>query len=96
MQTVGVRELKAKLSHYLGLAKTGVVVLVTEHGKAVAALGPPTMADLPPQLAGLQTLVARGIAVPGQRKQPGSYPPTGLQRPAATGQHLIDELRDDR
>ena len=54
------------------------------------------MADLPPELAGLQTLVARGIAVPGRRKQPGSYPQTGLQRPAGTSQRLIDELRDDR
>jgi hypothetical protein len=40
--------------------------------------------------------VAQGIAVPGRRKQPGSYPPTGLQNPAGTGQRLIDELRDER
>ena len=95
MQEVGVRELKAKLSHYLRVAKTGGIVLVTEHGKVIAALGPPTMADLPPELAGLRTRVARGIATPGRPKQPGSYPQTGLQRPAGTSQRLIDELRDD-
>ncbi len=72
------------------------VVLVTEHGRVIAALGPPVITELPRELAGLQALVARGIAVPGRRKQPGSYPRTGLQSPAGTGQRLIDELRDDR
>jgi len=96
MQAVGVRELRAKLSHYLHVAKTGGGVLVTEHGRVIAALGPPAMTELPRELAGLQALVARGIAVPGRRKQPGSYPQTGLQSPAGTGQRLIDELRDDR
>jgi prevent-host-death family protein len=95
MQAVGVRELKAKLSHYLRIAKTGGIVLVTEHGRVIAALGPPSATELPQNLAGLQTLVARGIAVPGRARQPGSYPQTGLQSPAGTGQRLIDELRDD-
>jgi prevent-host-death family protein len=96
MQEVGVRELKAKLSHYLRVAKNGGGVLVSEHGKVIAALGPPAMAALPSELAGLRTLVARGIATPGRPKQPGSYPPTGLRRPAGTSQRLIDELRDDQ
>jgi prevent-host-death family protein len=96
MQAVGVRELKAKLSHYLRLAKIGEVVLVTEHGRVIAALGPPAMTELPRGLAGLQVLVARGVAVPGRRKQPGSYPRTGLRSPAGTAQRLLDELRDDR
>lgn len=96
MQAVGVRELKAKLSHYLRVAKTGGVVLVTEHGRVIATLGPPATTELPRDLAGLQTLVTRGIAVPGCRKQPGSYPKTGLHSPAGTGQRLIDELRGDR
>ena len=82
MQAVGVRELKAKLSHYLRVAKTGGVVLVTEHGRVIAALGPPAMTELPRE--------------PGRRKQPGSYPPTGLQNPDGTGQRLIDEVRGER
>jgi prevent-host-death family protein len=94
MQAVGVRELKAKLSHYLRVAKTGGVVLVTEHGRVIAALGPPAMTELPRELAGLQTLVARGLAVPGRRKRPGSYPPTSVQSRAGTAQQLVDELRD--
>jgi prevent-host-death family protein len=95
MQVVGVRELKARLSHYLRLVKTGDVVLVTEHGRVIAALSPPTATELPRELAGLQALVARGIAVPGRPKGKGSYPRTGLESPEGTAQRLIDEVRDD-
>ena len=60
MQAVGVRELRAKLSHYLHVAKTGGVVLVTEHGRVIAALGPPAMTELPRELAGLQSPAGTG------------------------------------
>lgn len=36
--TVGARELRQKLSHYLDLARSGGVITITEHGKAVARL----------------------------------------------------------
>jgi antitoxin (DNA-binding transcriptional repressor) of toxin-antitoxin stability system len=62
MQSVGVRERKAKLSHSLRVAKTRDTVLVNEHGRVIAALGLPAMAELPPELAGLQALVAESIA----------------------------------
>ena len=54
---------KAKLSRYLGIAKSGEIVLVTEHGRVVAAIGPPDMARLPPALEGLRPLVARGATI---------------------------------
>jgi prevent-host-death family protein len=38
--TVGVRELKAKLSAYLDAVKDGREVVVTEHGRAIARLVP--------------------------------------------------------
>ncbi len=38
MILVGVRDLKSKLSQYIAEAKTGVDVIVTEHGKPVARL----------------------------------------------------------
>ncbi|HMV43803.1 MAG TPA: type II toxin-antitoxin system prevent-host-death family antitoxin [Leptospiraceae bacterium] len=38
MILVGVRDLKAKLSHFIHQAKTGNEIIVTEHGKAVARL----------------------------------------------------------
>jgi prevent-host-death family protein len=38
MSTVGVRELKNRLTHYLGRAKRGEEVVVTERGRPVAVL----------------------------------------------------------
>ncbi len=38
MILVGVRDLKAKLSHYIMQTKSGSEIVVTEHGKAVARL----------------------------------------------------------
>ncbi|MBI3177192.1 MAG: type II toxin-antitoxin system prevent-host-death family antitoxin, partial [Chloroflexi bacterium] len=38
--TVGVRELKSQLSKYLRQVKAGRTVVITEHGKVVAQLGP--------------------------------------------------------
>ncbi len=38
--TVGVRELKSQLSKYLRQVKLGRTVVITEHGKVVAQLGP--------------------------------------------------------
>jgi prevent-host-death family protein len=37
---VGVRDLKARLSHFIERATSGEAVLVTEHGRPVAVLGP--------------------------------------------------------
>jgi prevent-host-death family protein len=39
-QTVGVRELKARLSEYLRQVKQGKTVVITEHGKPVGRLVP--------------------------------------------------------
>jgi prevent-host-death family protein len=38
MEMVGVKELKTRLTHYLGLAKQGEKVIVTDRGKPVAIL----------------------------------------------------------
>ena len=40
MQSVAVRELKARLSEYLALVKAGEEVIVTERGKTIAKLVP--------------------------------------------------------
>lgn len=41
MATVGIKELKNKLSEYVKLAKSGEVVLVTDRGEVVAELRAP-------------------------------------------------------
>ena len=96
MQAVGIRELKAKLSHYVRVAKTGEVVLVTEHGKVVAALGPPRITEPHPELAGLQALIARGLAVPGEPRRSGSYPRTNIKLPPETAAAELDAVREER
>ncbi len=40
MVTVGVRELKNRLSHYLDLVKSGEPVTVTDRGKEIAVIHP--------------------------------------------------------
>jgi len=41
MSTVGIRQLRDRLSHYLRRVKTGERLVVTERGKSVAVLSPP-------------------------------------------------------
>ncbi|MCE3246702.1 MAG: hypothetical protein K0R41_527 [Geminicoccaceae bacterium] len=40
MKVVGIKQLKARLSEYIRLAKAGETVLVTERDEVVAELGP--------------------------------------------------------
>jgi len=40
---IGVRELKNKLSEYLGHVKHGQVVVITEHGKPIGRIIPNTL-----------------------------------------------------
>ncbi len=42
MKTVGSRELKNRLGRYLGLVRKGETVIVTDRGKTVAHIIPPT------------------------------------------------------
>lgn len=40
MKTVGVKELKAKLSSYIHETRSGQTIVVTDHGEEVALLSP--------------------------------------------------------
>ena len=46
MQTVGIKELKDRLSYYLLIPKKGKSLLVTERGKAVAVIRPVESKDI--------------------------------------------------
>ena len=50
MEKVGVRDLKASLSRYLGLVKSGETIVVTERGRPIARIVP---AAIPEHIAGL-------------------------------------------
>ena len=56
MFTVGTRELKDRLTHYLRLVRQGTTLIVTDRGKPIAVVKPATgdeVSDLTGQLAGL-------------------------------------------
>ena len=44
MRSVGLKTLKNKLSEYVRLAASGETVLVTDHDRVVAEIGPPSPA----------------------------------------------------
>lgn len=47
MKTVGIKELKNKLSEYIRLAKAGEVIAITDRGQVVAELRAPKHVDHP-------------------------------------------------
>jgi prevent-host-death family protein len=65
VDSVGIRELKAKLSEYLDRAASGETIVITHRGRAKAELGPITG----------RSAVARGITEGWIREgKPGSPP----------------------
>lgn len=97
MRAVGVRELKNKLSEYLRLVRRGESVLVTDRGRVVAELHPPTrkvLEEFP--YPGLLELARAGKVRLGAPNDPGLYPSRPVRMPEGTAAALIDEDRDGR
>ncbi len=99
MQTVGVRELKNKLSEYLRRVRLGESVLVTDRGEVVAELLPPGRTQADPSIpAGLRALHQRGLLTLGLPAEENLYP--ALQRkqraPRRSVAQLLDEERGAR
>jgi len=66
MTTVGVRDLKNKLSEYLRRVRRGESILVTDRGEVVAELLPPGRGHGDPSVpAGLQSLAKLGLLTVG-------------------------------
>ena len=95
MESVGIRDLKNRLSAYIRQVRAGEVVLVTDRGEVVAELTPPRQtradADLPP---GLLALARRGLITLGNPGDASLYPAVvrtpRLRRSAA---QLLDDER---
>jgi len=98
MKTMGIRELKNRLSEVVRAVKAGEHILVTDRGTVVAELVPPGRPGKDPSIPpGLARLAERGIARLGAPNDPGLYrglPPL-RQRPASVGR-LLDDERGDR
>lgn len=98
-KTVGIRELKNRLSEYVRLARKGERVLVTDRGEVVAELTAPREAVVDPAIPpGLVELARQGRATLPTRR-PGPLPPLRpLRRPLPPGfaRQLLDATREDR
>ena len=46
IMNVGIRELKARLSHYVRVAREGERILITDRGRPVAVLSPPPIEEI--------------------------------------------------
>lgn len=93
MRAVGLKVLKNKLSEYVRLAAAGETVLVTDHDRVVAELGPPSPGRATwLEDAELAEAVRRGWLTPPTLVRPG--PPPRL--PVLTTAELMAGLTDDR
>ncbi len=98
MKTVGVRELKDRLSEYLREVSSGESVLVTDRGRVVAELSPPGYATRDATVpAGLLSLAKRGLISLGEQGGDDLYPSLPRRkRGKSRAAQLLDEERGAR
>ena len=99
VKVVGVKQLKARLSEYLRLVKTGEIVLITDREDVIAELRP-ARRQSPGGLSveeQLQALADAGeITRTSLPKGDWTWKPKGLGLPAGTAARVLDEVRRDR
>jgi len=98
MRTVGIRELKNRLSEYLRQVRAGESVLVTDRGEVIAEFSPPGRvlgdASVP---AGLLGLARRGLVTLGSAGDAGVYVALPrARRGRRSAAQLLDEERGSR
>ena len=99
MKSVGVKQLKSRLSEYLRLVRGGETVLVTDRDEVVAEIRPArrrldSMGSLEEVL---ELLAERGeITRASLRKRRSKWSAKGLGLAAGSARALLDEIRSDR
>ena len=99
MKSVGVKQLKSRLSEYLRLVRSGETVLVTDRDEVVAELRPAhRQASIADSLDGLLDVLAeRGeVARASLPKRRWAWKAKGLGLAAGSAGTLLDEIRSDR
>ena len=96
MKTIGVRELKAKLSAVLRDVRAGETILVTDRGRVVAELRAPGV-ELPESHVdrAMQRLSTSGLLRIAERP-PVPYDASPIKAKSGTAQKMLDEERDDQ
>jgi antitoxin (DNA-binding transcriptional repressor) of toxin-antitoxin stability system len=99
MRAVGIKQLKARLSEYVRLARGGELILVSDRDEVVAELGP-VRHPLPETgtiHARLDRLAGAGQLTRAEMAKRGwSWRPPALGLSSDTGARLLDEAREDR
>lgn len=90
MMSVGVRELKARLSLYLKRATAGERIVITDRGRAIAIISP---AKQDSDLAQVEKLVSYGMARWGGGKPKGSSRPARLKGLPSVAETIIEDRR---
>ncbi len=96
MKTIGIRELKARLSQVLRDVAAGEVFLVTDRGRVVAELRQPDAGQwaVAPQERALVRLAAEGHLRIAEQPR-AYYRPSPLRSAKGTARRLIDEDRGE-
>jgi prevent-host-death family protein len=89
MATVGVAELRQNLSRYLRRVQKGERLIVTDHNRPVAELGP-----APTSGAALDRLIAEGIVTRPRRR--GLPEPLELGGDVSVLSRALEEIRGER
>ena len=91
---VGIRELKAHLSHYVRRASQGETIRVTDRGRTTALLIPATADEELPE--GLVKGIRAGWITPASSRGPLTSPfPTGSLPEGTTTLQIIQDDRDE-
>ncbi len=94
--SVGIRELKTRLSSYVRRVRRGEVIRVTDRGEVVAELRPPASAHrVPVELAGLHELASRGMLRLGKSNRGVRYPRSPVRLPEGSAKAALDAERED-
>lgn len=94
METVGLRELKNRLSEYVARVRSGEGILVTDRGEVVAELIPPGQGiDKRGASSAVVALARRGELTLGAPNTAGLYPKLAALMKRQRGTELLDEER---
>lgn len=97
MKTVGLRELKNRLSEYVRQVRKGQAVVVTDRGQVVAELRPPGEVSPGAKIdAGLAKMVNRGLLTPGAANTTRLYPRLSRLLRSTTSTELLEAERGTR
>jgi prevent-host-death family protein len=97
MKSVGLRELKNRLSEYVREVRSGEAVLVTDRGEVVAELVPPRRSPeekgIPSALA---ALAREGRVTLGLPNDPSAYPKLPRLLKRISSAELLDQERGEK